>query len=48
MKIFIVNKKTFFLTCILILCVAAVLVIGNSGVISVMNEGGEERGASNL
>lgn len=43
MKIFIVNKKTFFLYCILILCVAAVLVIGNSGVISVMNEGGEER-----
>lgn len=43
MKIFVVNKKSFILYCVLLVCALAVLAIGNSGIVSVMNVGEGER-----
>ncbi len=38
MKIWIVNRKNFILYCTLLFCTIAVLIIGNSGAVNVMNE----------
>ena len=37
-RILIVSKKNFILYCTLLFCIAAVLIIGNSGAVSVMND----------
>lgn len=43
MKIFIVNRKKLILYCSLFVCALAVLIIGNNGAVSVMNEGEDAR-----